>query len=102
MKNPFRALKLKFKKNNAPSKKPANRRLTAAEMAAQQKQLKERKEREAARLKAQKASIPMRHAIDQSTNLQNQKARPKNLSGPSDRAERKTPKNENNGVKRMQ
>ena len=58
MKNPFRALKLKFKKNNAPSKKPANRRLTAAEMAAQQKQLKERKEREAARLKAQKSINP--------------------------------------------
>ena len=58
MKNPLRAMKLKFKKNNAPSKKPANRRLTTAEMAAQQKQLKERKEREAARLKAQKSINP--------------------------------------------
>ena len=58
MKNPFRALKLKFKKNSAPAKKPANRRLTAAEMAAQQQRLKERKEREAARLKAQKSINP--------------------------------------------
>ncbi len=58
MKNPFRALKLKFNKNNAPAKKPANRRLTPAEMAAQQQQLKERKQREAARLKAQKSINP--------------------------------------------
>lgn len=58
MKNPFRALQLKFKKNNAPAKKPSNRRLTATEMAAQQKQLKERKERESARLKAQKSINP--------------------------------------------
>ena len=58
MKNPFRALKLKFNKNNAPAKKPTNRRLTPAEMAAQQQQLKERKQREAARLKAQKSINP--------------------------------------------
>lgn len=58
MKNPFHALQSLLKKSAQPKRKTGNRRLSPSEMEAQQQQLLERKNRELARLKAQKTVNP--------------------------------------------